>query len=83
MQDNGVSSSLGEDAEPGELSPDYMVQLRDLQQRIMKIKNNDDLERVVNLIAETGRYEVTTQTFDFDLCLLDRSTVQQLIQIVG
>ncbi|CAH0687723.1 unnamed protein product [Spodoptera exigua] len=83
VQDNGVSSSLGEDAEPGELSPDYMVQLRDLQQRIMKIKNNDDLERVVNLIAETGRYEVTTQTFDFDLCLLDRSTVQQLIQIVG
>lgn len=83
VQDNGVSSSLGEEPEPGELSPDYMVQLRDLQQRIMKIKNNDDLERVVNLIAETGRYEVTTQTFDFDLCLLDRSTVQQLIQLVG
>lgn len=83
VQDNGVSSSLGEDAEPGDISPDYMVQLRGLQQRIMMIKNNEDLERVVNLIAETGRYEVTTQTFDFDLCLLDRSTVQQLIQLVG
>ncbi|XP_014368727.2 protein AF-9 [Papilio machaon] len=83
VQDNGVSSSLGEDAEPGDLSPDYMVQLRGLQQRIMMIKNNEDLERVVNLIAETGRYEVTTQTFDFDLCMLDRSTVQQLIQLVG
>lgn len=83
VQDNGVSSSLGEDAEPGDLSPDYMVQLRGLQQRIMMIKNNEDLERVVNLIAETGRYEVTTQTFDFDLCLLDRSTVQRLIQLVG
>lgn len=83
VQDNGVSSSLGEEPEPGDLSPDYMVQLRELQQRIMKIKNNEELERVVNLIAETGRYEVTTQTFDFDLCLLDRSTVQQLIQLVG
>ncbi|XP_039758459.1 protein AF-9 [Pararge aegeria] len=83
VQDNGVSSSLGEDAEPGDLSPDYMVQLRELQQRIMMIKSNEELERVVNLIAETGRYEVTTQTFDFDLCLLDRSTVQQLIQLVG
>ncbi|KAI5651381.1 YEATS family domain-containing protein [Phthorimaea operculella] len=83
VQDNGVSSSLGEDAEPGDISPDYMVQLRGLQQRIMMIKNNEELERVVNLIAETGRYEVTTQTFDFDLCLLDRSTVQQLIQLVG
>lgn len=83
VQDNGVSSSLGEDAEPGDISPDYMLQLRNLQQRILMIKNNEDLERVVNLIAETGRYEVTTQTFDFDLCLLDRSTVQQLIQLVG
>ncbi|CAH0399413.1 unnamed protein product [Chilo suppressalis] len=83
VQDNGVSSSLGEDAEPGELSPEYMGQLRDLQKRIMTINNNEELERVVNLIAETGRYEVTTQTFDFDLCLLDRSTVQQLIQLVG
>lgn len=83
VQDNGVSSSLGEDAEPGDLSPEYMGQLRDLQKRIMTINNNEDLERVVNLIAETGRYEVTTQTFDFDLCLLDRSTVQQLIQLVG
>ncbi|XP_063830114.1 protein AF-9 [Ostrinia nubilalis] len=83
VQDNGVSSSLGEDAEPGDLSPEYMGQLRDLQKRIMTINNNEDLERVVNLIAETGKYEVTTQTFDFDLCLLDRSTVQQLIQLVG
>lgn len=81
LQDNGVSSSLGEDAE--ELSPGYMEQLRELQQRIMTIKSNEELDRVVNLIAETGRYEVTTQTFDFDLCLLDRATVQQLIQLVG
>ncbi|KAL4717218.1 hypothetical protein ACJJTC_017105 [Scirpophaga incertulas] len=83
VQDNGVSSSLGEDAELGDLSPEYMGQLRDLQKRIMTINNNEELERVVNLIAETGRYEVTTATFDFDLCLLDRSTVQQLIQLVG
>ncbi|GBP79849.1 hypothetical protein EVAR_89288_1 [Eumeta japonica] len=82
LQDNGVSSSLGEDGEPGQMSPDYMVQLRELQQRIMTIKSNEELERVVNLIAETGRYEVTTQTFDFDLCSLDRSTVQQLLQLI-
>lgn len=110
VQDNGVSSSLGEEGpacdtpesdnsqdtsqdltpdnremtpDPSDLSPDYMMQLRELQQRIMTIKSNDELERVVNLIAETGRYEVTTQTFDFDLCLLDRSTVQRLIELIG
>ena len=44
----------------------------------MALKDNSDLQKVVKLIAETGRYEVSAHTFDFDLCLLDRSTVQQL-----
>jgi hypothetical protein len=57
---------------------DYFGLLRDLQHKIMGLKDNSDLQKVVKLIAETGRYEVSAHTFDFDLCLLDRSTVQQL-----
>ncbi|RZC39666.1 YEATS and/or MIP-T3 domain containing protein [Asbolus verrucosus] len=57
---------------------DYFGVLRDLQHKIMGLKDNSDLQKVVKLIAETGRYEVSAHTFDFDLCLLDRSTVQQL-----
>lgn len=97
VQDDGVSSSLSDNpikcdspsiedsymAEPHEISPDYMIQLQELQQRIMTLQSNEELERVVNLIAETGKYEVTKKTFDFDLCMLDRSTVQQLQKLIG
>lgn len=55
-----------------------MSMLRELQTKIMGLKDNSDLQKVVQLIAETGRYEVSAHTFDFDLCLLDRSTVMQL-----
>lgn len=61
-----------------EQAEDYMGMLRDLQHKIMGLKDNSDLQKVVQLIAETGRYEVSAHTFDFDLCLLDRSTVRQL-----
>lgn len=44
----------------------------------MGLKDNGDLQKIVQLIAETGRFEVSANTFDFDLCLLDRATVQQL-----
>lgn len=57
---------------------DYMNILRDLQHKIMTLQDNSELQKVVQLIAETGRYEVSARTFDFDLCLLERSTVQQL-----
>ncbi|XP_044262135.1 protein AF-9 isoform X2 [Tribolium madens] len=63
---------------PTEEEEDYFGLLRDLQHKIMGLKDNSDLQKVVKLIAETGRYEVSAHTFDFDLCLLDRSTVQQL-----
>lgn len=57
---------------------DYMGMLRNLQHKIMGLRDNSDLQRVVQLIAETGRYEVSQHTFDFDLCLLEPSTVRQL-----
>ncbi|KAG5878299.1 hypothetical protein JTB14_017650 [Gonioctena quinquepunctata] len=55
-----------------------MDMLRDLQHKIMNLKDNADLQKVVQLIAKTGPYEVSAHTFDFDLCLLDTSTVRQL-----
>lgn len=61
----------------------YIAQLRALQQKIMTLQNNDELQQVVEMIAETGRYEVTNRTFDFDLCALDRTTVQRLQDRLG
>jgi hypothetical protein len=65
-------------AMPEEFSPDYVSQLKDLQRKIMTLEDNAELQRVVQVIAETGQYEITKKTFDFDLCTLDRSTVKRL-----
>lgn len=66
--------------EPPIFSEDYVSQLKDLQRKIMTLQDNQELQRVVQLIAETGQYEITKKTFDFDLCALDRRTVQRLQQ---
>jgi len=65
-------------AMPEKFSPDYVSQLKDLQRKIMTLEDNAELQRVVQVIAETGQYEITKKTFDFDLCALDRSTVKRL-----
>lgn len=57
---------------------EYVAQLRDLQHRIMTIEDNAELQKVVQVIAETGQYEITKKTFDFDLCALDCDTVRRL-----
>ncbi|XP_057338108.1 protein AF-9 [Microplitis mediator] len=66
--------------EPLVFSEDYVSQLKDLQQKIMTLQDNQELQRVVQVIAATGQYEITRKTFDFDLCALDRRTVQRLQQ---
>lgn len=38
----------------------------------------DSAPQIVNLIEETGHFNVTNTTFDFDLFSLDESTVRKL-----
>lgn len=61
----------------------YIAQLKALQQKIMTLQDNDELQQVVDMIAATGCYEITRSTFDFDLCALDRTTVQRLQERLG
>lgn len=61
-----------------EIPQNYMTILKELQHKIMTLQDNNELQKVVQLIAETGKFEITAQTFDFDLCALDRSTVRRL-----
>ncbi|XP_024874310.1 protein AF-9 [Temnothorax curvispinosus] len=77
---DSTNSTDAEINEPPVFSEDYVSQLKDLQQKIMTLQDNDELQRVVQVIAETGQYEITKKTFDFDLCALDRRTVQRLQQ---
>lgn len=60
------------------ISNEYMSELKDLKQKITTLKNNDDLQHVVRLIAATGCYEITKSSFDFDLVQLERGVVERL-----
>jgi len=66
---------------PTKFTEEYVMELKDLQQKIMTLEDNTELQRVVQVIAETGQYEITKKTFDFDLCALDKRTVKRLQEL--
>lgn len=78
INNNNIEGSANE----RKISNEYMSELKDLKQKITTLKNNDDLQHVVKLIAATGLYEITKSSFDFDLVQLDRGTVERLQQFL-
>ncbi|KAK9891805.1 hypothetical protein WA026_016601 [Henosepilachna vigintioctopunctata] len=79
-EDEAVSNNdhSDEEEEEEEEVDEHMAALRNIQHKIMTMKDNDGLQKVVQLIAGTGKYEISASTFDFDLCLLDMETIKQL-----
>lgn len=61
----------------------YLAQLQSLHHKIMTIEDDDELQEVVEMIAASGRYEISSRTFDFDLGALDRTTVKRLQERLG
>nr|XP_014340424.1 PREDICTED: protein ENL [Latimeria chalumnae] len=56
----------------------YTDELVELHRRLMALRERNILQQIVNLIEETGHFNVTNTTFDFDLFSLDESTVRKL-----
>ncbi|XP_035636903.1 protein ENL-like isoform X1 [Oncorhynchus keta] len=56
----------------------YTEELVDLHRRLMALRERNVLQQIVNLIEETGHFNVTNTTFDFDLFSLDELTVRKL-----
>jgi len=79
------SHSPGEMTTPGQLQlpTEYLSELQELHHKIMTLQDNEELQHVVEMIAATGCYEITHKTFDFDLCKLDRGTVQRLQEFLA
>uniref|UniRef100_A0A8C6V142 MLLT1 super elongation complex subunit a n=1 Tax=Neogobius melanostomus TaxID=47308 RepID=A0A8C6V142_9GOBI len=63
---------------PGNSRSAYTEELVDLHRRLMALRERNVLQQIVNLIEETGHFNVTNTTFDFDLFSLDESTVRKL-----
>jgi len=62
---------------------EYISVLLDLQKRLMSVADDDILEKLTTMIEETGKYSITDETFDFDLCRLDIQTVNKLKQFLA
>uniref|UniRef100_UPI00358F6E06 protein AF-9-like isoform X2 n=1 Tax=Myxine glutinosa TaxID=7769 RepID=UPI00358F6E06 len=60
------------------LNKAYLDELVELHRRLMSLRERHILQQIVNLIKETGHFQITTTTFDFDLCMLDKTTVRKL-----
>ena len=78
---SGTGVNIGDEAPIGVLeSPngEDLTELVALQRRLMTIKDPAILVKVVMLIQDVGKFKIGESTFDFDLCTLDSSTVQQI-----
>jgi len=55
-----------------------LTELVALQRQLMTIRDPAVLVKVVMLIKKLGKFSVGSSTFDFDLCTLDSTTIQQI-----
>ncbi|XP_057574741.1 protein ENL-like [Hippopotamus amphibius kiboko] len=56
----------------------YRDELVELHRKLTALRDPKVLQQIVDLIEETGHFNVTNTTFDFDLLSLDESTVRKL-----
>lgn len=60
------------------LTPEYLKELVELQHKIMNSVDRQQLQQVVDIIAEHSSFQLTHAHFNFDLCSLDAQVVKQL-----
>lgn len=56
----------------------YVNELIMLQRQLSELQDADLLQQVVNIIEDSGLFELTSTSVDFDLMRLDRSTVRRI-----
>ena len=66
-----------------EFTPDYVSLLQKVQERISNPRKEDNLEVVVSLIQKTGCFAMEKDSFQFDLCLLDKRTVKKITKLLN
>lgn len=74
----GKSEERDEKKQSLHIESSYLKELIDLQQQIMSLRDRHLLQKIVDVIEETGQYNISRSSFDFDLCLLDQTTVRKL-----
>jgi YEATS domain-containing protein 1/3 len=55
-----------------------LIELLKLHRKLESMQDTSIIQRVVQEIEKTGLYKISDETFDFDLCELDSSTVKKI-----
>ena len=58
------------------------TELKRLHKQLNSLQDPQQLQEIVNIIEQTGLYNLTASTFDFDLCKLDNDTLDKLRKFV-
>ena len=56
--------------------------LKRLHKQLNDLQDPQQLQEIVNIIEQTGLFNLTSTTFDFDLCKLDDTTLNKLVKFV-
>lgn len=56
--------------------------LKRLHKQLNSLQDPQQLQEIVNIIEQTGLFNLTASTFDFDLCKLDDTTLDKLVKFV-
>lgn len=56
--------------------------LKRLHKHLNSLQDPQRLQEIVNIIEQTGQYNLTQSTFDFDLCKLDDHTLNKLTKFM-
>ena len=66
-----------------EFTPEYVNLLQKVQDRIANPRQDDNLESIVKLVQQTNCFAVDDDSIQFDLCLLDKRTVNKISKELG
>ncbi|XP_044757838.1 protein ENL [Coccinella septempunctata] len=76
-----IDPETGQEIEYYEMGEEEYYTLLALKQRINDIRGTPLMEKVIDLVSDTGNFEIT-ETFDFNLSELDEDTIAELLVLL-
>ena len=64
-------------------TPEYLSELVELQHKITNLNDKKEIQRIVDVVERSGSYNISSTSFDFDLCTLDTNTIRRIQQCLS
>ena len=66
----------------GKSSPLTSQELVELYKKLNDIEDSDSLQKIVDIVENSGSFEISSTEFEFDLCVLDAHTLNAIKQFI-